>query len=515
MKRRKPGILLLVVLMMLIVSTGLFAGGQGEKESAAVSRDTVTVVIPFPPVNLDANKYTTSSDYFTRGAINGFLFEHDRTGKIINAVAEKIWRSEDGLTAFVKIRPGIKFHDGSVVTADDVVFSYNRFTATPDGANLAAFCSVTLEKVDASTVSLKLNYPGVLAEECLAFAPIIPKAVVEADEEAFNKNPIGCGPYRFVSYENKEIITLEAFEGYFGKKPSIKNIKARVISDPSAAVIALEAGEVDVVYGVTGMDLKNLDSSPDFTVDRVPAVTTVLVGFMQGDAMNNKKLRQALFHGINREEALILGADGEGVISSNLYSDHNMQNLKGLVEYKNTYDLDLAKKLLKESGFDTSKTLKISTSNFFPTAQKAAQSVANNLKDLGINAEVETLDINTYFQKWMTGQIEIMVSEYGGISYNSLMFLVGYTTFGDMTGVMYNTSAKSEAFDALFNDAAWALTDEEQKKTGKALLQAMYDNYLVLPMFVPYVNVVFNADLSGVEPNMSLWSPNPQNWAFK
>jgi len=505
-----------LILCFIIIFT-MTACNKEEVDTTETSentpkRDDVIVAIMAPPANFDTNLYQTTTDYFVSPAIFDYLFRYDSFGNIFPSMAEKVENAADGMSITVTIKKGIKFHDGTEVTADDVVFSFNRYAATGAGQGFMAYIATTLEKVDDYTVKLMKNYPAAKAEDCLAFVPIVPKTIVEKDAVAFDKAPIGCGPYKFVSYENNELITLESFEEYFGGKPAIKTLKAKVISDPSTAAIALEAGEIDVLYNVSSMDLANLESTGKFSIDKAPSINISYVEFKSGELMTNKKLREALFHAINPEDALIAGADGDGIIATDLFAPSTMGKMSGLVTYSNTFDLDKAKQLLAESGFDTSKKITITTSNFMPTGPKTIQSVSNNLKAIGIDTEVEILDLNTFYERYMTGDFEILVSETGGSLFNATVLLNFYTTIGDFLG-MNNPTEKSPEFDALVAAASFAVTDEDIKTTGKAMLEGFKEKYLMLPLFVPNSNVVFNSELKGVKANVSM-KPNPQEWSY-
>ena len=143
---------------------------------------------------------------------------------------------------------------------------------------------------------------------------------------------------------------------------------------------------------------------------------------------------------------------------------------------------------------------------------KTIQSVANNLKAIGIETEIEILDFNTYAERYMTGDFEILVGETGGALFNAPVLLNFYTTTGDFLG-MNNPTVKSPEFDALVNAATFAITDEDIKATGKSMLEAFRDKYLMLPLFIQNSNVVFNSNLMGVKANV-IWKANPQEWSY-
>lgn len=313
-------ILAATLALTMVFALSACSGKTDTTKSSTVQpkRDTITVAIPAAPANLDGNLHLTTSDYFTSGNVFEKLIGFNSDGSYRFQAAEKISRSDDGLTAFIKIREGMKFQDGTPVTIDDVIFSYNRaMNEGKQGGGLAGVCIPELVKVDETTCSIKLLFPAVDVNALLVYGGIVPKAAVEKDPAAFDKAPIGSGPYKIVSYTNNETIKLEAFNDYYDTKANIKNIICKVISDPSAAAIALEAGEVDVVYSVSNLDVKNLEGNDKFTVARNSAAHTQMVQFLKGPNMENPKLREGLYHAINPKDALIAGVDGDGTEAKN------------------------------------------------------------------------------------------------------------------------------------------------------------------------------------------------------
>ncbi len=191
-------------------------------------------------------------------------------GKLLAPSLAESWNaSEDGLSYDFVLRPGIKFHDGEPVTAEDVKFSFERYR----GASHAMIKSrvAAIEMPDPRHVRFRLNEPW---PDFLTFYGsatgagwIVPKKYLEkVGDDGFKKTPIGAGPYKFVSFTPGVELMLEAFEGFWRKTPSIKRIVMKIIPDGSTRLAALKRGEVDGIYWVRGELAEELQRTPGLSL---------------------------------------------------------------------------------------------------------------------------------------------------------------------------------------------------------------------------------------------------------
>src|ERR1051326_8392610 len=182
------------------------------------------------------------------------------------SLAESWTASQDGLSYEFVLRKGVKFHDGSPVTVDDVKFSFERYRGTSAKALKDRVARV--ETPDASHVRFVLKQPWpdfmtFYATPATGAAGIVRKKYIErVGEDGFKRAPVGAGPYRFVSFKPGVELTLEAFEGYWRKTPAVKTLVFRVIPDEADRVAALKRGEVDVAYSITGPLAEELARTP-------------------------------------------------------------------------------------------------------------------------------------------------------------------------------------------------------------------------------------------------------------
>jgi peptide/nickel transport system substrate-binding protein len=270
------------------------------------------------------------------------------------SLAETWSMSEDGLAWDFTLRDGVKFHNGEPVTAADVKFSFERNR----GAAIALMKErvAAIEARDGRRVrfQLKKAWPDFLSFYSTASGAgwIVPKAYVEKiGDEGFRKQPIGAGPYKFVSYNPGIELVLEAFDGYWRKTPAVKRLVMRMIPEESTRLAALKGGEIDIAYSIRGDLAKEIQQSPGLILNSVVLQATNWIYFPdQWDPKSpwhDLRVRQAANLALDRDamnEALFLGGCkiNNSVIPDSF--DYYWQPPPAV------YDPGKARKLLAEAG---------------------------------------------------------------------------------------------------------------------------------------------------------------------
>ncbi len=271
------------------------------------------------------------------------------------SLAEAWSMSEDGLAWDFTLRDGVKFHNGEPVTAADVKFSFERYRGAASALMKERVAAI--EARDARHVRFQLHkpWPDFLSFYSTASGAgwIVPKAYVEkVGDDGFRKQPIGAGPYKFVSYNPGIELVLEAFEGYWRKKPAVKRLVMRMIPDESTRLAALKGGEIDIAYSIRGDLAKELQQSPGLTLNSVVLQATNWIYFPdQWDPKSpwhDQRVRQAANLALDRDamnEALFLGGCqiNNSIIPDTF--DYYWQPPPA------AYDPGKARKLLAEAGF--------------------------------------------------------------------------------------------------------------------------------------------------------------------
>jgi peptide/nickel transport system substrate-binding protein len=369
-----------------------FAAALAASSAFAASKDSVTIGMTLEPPGLDPTAAPAAAigEIVHYNILEG-LTKMNEDSSVTPLLAEKWKFSPDLKTLTFVLKPGVKFQDGEPFSSKDVKFSFERYAAK-DSTNKDKAFFAGIESIDASdphVVVLKFKDPSFDALFHLAQNT----AVIIDEKSAANEanQPVGTGPYKLSSWNKGASATLDAWDGYRdAANIPIKHATFKFISDPSAEVAALLAGDVDAFPRVAVQNLDQFRSDPRFQVS---------VGGTEGKtilAINNKKkplddlkVRQAIAHAVDRK-AIIDGAmNGLGTP----IGSHLTPNDPGYVNLTNQYQHDpaKAKALLKEAGVTTplELTLTLPPPDY---ARKGGEIIAAQLADVGINAKIENVE---------------------------------------------------------------------------------------------------------------------------
>jgi len=322
--------------------------------------------------------------------------------------------SEDGLEYTFLLRPGVKWHDGEPFTANDVKFTFDQITDVKSGSRLRSdFAAVAgVDVIDSLTVRFRLKAPFAPFLALLGYnAGILPahkfrdRKLTEASD--FSRSaPVGTGPFRVVQAASGSAIVLERNPYYYGTTPALDQVIFRIVPDVNAQVAQLLAGELDIVP-IEPANLPSVERAKTVTVVRNPIVQHVYVGFNQSrDLFKSPLVRQALDLAVNRKaivDGVLKGAADlpRGTIPMVL-SEFFDSSLTAPA-----YLPDSAKSLLSRAGWrsDDKQMLRNATGKPFaftllvdkgnPTREQAALAVQQDLKRVGIDASIETMEFAT------------------------------------------------------------------------------------------------------------------------
>ena len=313
-------------------------------------------------------------------------------GQVQPGLAESWDISEDGKVYTFKLHTGVKFHDGTPFSADDVKFSIERAMAE-DSVNpqKQLYSAVdTVEVVDPATVKVTLKHPqgAFLWNMGWGEAAIVSPASADNNKE----HPVGTGPFKFESWAKGSSIKLVKNPDYWGEPVALERAEFRIVPDAAAAIPALLSGDVNAFSNMPAGDaLAQIEADPRFKV---------VIGTTEGETVlstNNKKepfdklqVRQAIAHALNRDE-IIAGTPpaGLGVPIGSHFAPHHPSYVDLTGTYP--YDPDRARELLAEAGLPNgfSATLKLPPA---PYAREGGEIIASQLRQVGINLEIIPLE---------------------------------------------------------------------------------------------------------------------------
>src|SRR5690606_27187242 len=235
-------------------------------------------------------------------AIYDRLVDRDAEGNFVPGLAVE-WGPVDDTTWEFKLRQDAKFHDGTPVTADDVVFTFERLFTGNYGASNNINPINGVEKVDDYTVRLSTDEPYAAMLARTMYAHIVPKHYVEAvGDEEFSLKPMGSGPFKFVEWSRDEKFVVEAFDDYWGGRPLADRIIFRPISENSTRVAAMRTGEVDIIVNVPPDMVGEVENDSCCVMAPVPSVRVMFVGMNTfTPPLDDPKVRQALNYAVDKK----------------------------------------------------------------------------------------------------------------------------------------------------------------------------------------------------------------------
>ena len=376
----------------LAMSTAL-----GVLPAFAQARTDLNIGIQLEPTNLDPTTGGAAAAIRTVTHLNIYegLTRIDKDGAVQPGLATSWDISEDGLTYTFHLKEGVKFSDGSDLTADDVKWTLDRNRAEEStSAQKQLFAAIaSVEVVDPLTVAVTLSQPQGDFPYNMAWGDAV--IVDEASAATNITNPVGTGPYMLGEWVQADHITLVRNPNYSGEAPPLEEVTFRFISDGTAAANALLAGDLDVFSAFPAPELlEQFRSNPEFQV--VVGTTqgeTILALNNASSPLNDVKVREAIAHAIDRQ-AIIEGSQfGYGTPIGSFFPPGDPAYID-LTELSN-YDPERSKALLAEAGVsDLSLTFKVPPAAY---ARAAAPIIQQQLGAVGINVEV----VNVEWADWI------------------------------------------------------------------------------------------------------------------
>jgi peptide/nickel transport system substrate-binding protein len=348
------------------------------------------------------------------------LVDRDPEARPSSGLAES-WRLVDETTWELKLRHGVTFHDGTPFTAADVVFSIERIPTIPNnpGPYTSNLRSITgVEAVDPLTVRIKTSWPNsVLPGQLTNIFIVSAKAAAGAIPADFagGKAAIGTGPYKLVSYTRGDAMVVERYDAFWGAKQPWRRVTLRVITNESARIAALLAGDVDLIEEVPPSQVAELEKSGKVTVfrrvsDRVmyllpnvgaehlPQLTDAGGAALATNPLRDLRVRQAMSKAINRSALAERVLDGQAVPASQVVPE-GFGGFDPALKLE-PYDPDGARRLLAEADYPKGFGITIvCTNDRYVNDGRVCQALGQMLSRIGIAAKVETYPGSVFFPK--------------------------------------------------------------------------------------------------------------------
>jgi peptide/nickel transport system substrate-binding protein len=355
--------------------------------------------------------YRVTAAWYPMGTLYNALYDYSDPAVPgpVPSLAESDEETDTTLT--VKLRQGVKFHNGRELVAQDVVDNIDRAKDESIGHFLTSYFGPTVEStevVDDYTVKITYTKPYALKRDDLATLFLLPKEAM-AD---IATNPVGTGPFSFVSYTPGDKLELTHFADYYRPdEPLLDTVDVRILPDPQARVANLLSGDINVSEGIAESDVSRLtdDAATKVAQTAQGGFWHTVVFNTERTPLDNKLVRQALSYSLDREKINQLAWFGIAPATQSRYAPNNFWYHEPAATMY-TFDLEQAKALLEEAGLAEgfSTTISVSEANR-PGSKALAQVWAQDLATIGVTLEIIEKEQNAFYDDYFNEDYDIQV----------------------------------------------------------------------------------------------------------
>jgi peptide/nickel transport system substrate-binding protein len=492
-------------------------------------RQTIIVALAGSPDTLDpADHRSRYSETVIRNMFDG-LVTRDNISGVHNELAESLtWK--DNQTLEIQLRQGVKFHDGTEMTADDVVYTFDRIIqenaieypeahTSPRKGLIAPLESI--EKTGDYSVVMHFSAPWPPALQLLVHQQIVPKAYLESvGTQGFIENPIGTGPFKFVSVQpGFSEVVMERFDDYYGGAPDLTPVGTacvdgavfRVIPEASTRVAALLAGEVDIIQVVPPELVSTLEQTPGIQVKTVPGTQPKWMEMNVNKApFDDVRVRQALNYAVDKQLIIDAIYGGRAVALPGPLSPYNNFVNKSLQPY--AYDAEKALALLADAGYTDSNGDGILDKNGVPFSftidsleehRALAEAVTDQFRAIGIDASVRFWEYSVVKPQLQAGERMAYLDDWGDSAFDP----VGHFEakwHGYVEGATYGRGN----FSGYNNERVNELIKEGETTADTVARQTIYDEaQQIIYDEAPAVFLILPEEIEAASTRVQNWGP--------
>jgi len=509
--KRKVRELTSLLLALLIALTLYGCGGTEEVDTEAENQDfTIVIGLSATVESLDpAMHRSRQTETVLRNMFDG-LVTRTPDMEIVPEIAES-WEAVSPTEWVFKIREGVAFHNGEALNAEDVVFTYERILqegaiggqTSPRKGLLGTITSV--EQVDDYTVRFLLSEPWPVFLSMLPHQQIVPKDyITENGDESFAANPVGAGPFKFVSANLSEEVVMERFDEYYGGSPDIepvgpapaKRVVFKIIPEPSSRIAALQSGEINIMQDVPASSVEMLKSSDNVVVKTTSGTRVNFFAMnLTQEPFDDAKVRQAMNYAFNIQEIIDSVLEGSAQAMAGPVLPDSFAYNEALKPYG--YDPEKAEQLLTEAGYPDGFALVIDCE---APEKEIAEAAAIQLRNIGIEATTRVWDWGVLSPLLDSGERQMVMNYWGNSTLDPYDLLNPmFMTDGPGNYSKYNNAK----VDQLLKEAG-SIVDVEERKAKYDEIQLMI--YEEAPWVFGYVNDVIEAGSA----NIAGWEPSPE-----
>lgn len=397
----------------------------------------------------------------------------------------------------ITIHEGVKFSDGSDLTAEDVVYCLTRALESPNFATLLSSVE-RFEVIDATSFKIITKGPAPSIKLALMHpgTGILPKAYVEKALETGDwSDPVCSGPCKLESRTVGESTKLVKNDLFFDPATGAQSnsYTFKYVPEASSRTIMVETGEADVNFSFATADYNRAKENPELTVHENVGTVVQYIGVDTTMApFDNKLVRQALCYAINRDDVMTVVVEGLGVPAYSVLPPSTLGYVENPAGY--TYDPEQAKALLAEAGYPNGFDTKLLAFN--DLGKRVAEIVQMFLAEVGINATIETYDSSVRLSMIAAHQVPMFAGQWGAMSDADLVLPRLFTQ--EAIGGMNFTHYTNPALDELFAKARATYDTEERVGYYNECVEILADEAPWCPLYIASAFALTRADLQGV-----------------
>lgn len=376
---------------------------------------------------LDPPAMTSQEGFIATTAMYEGLVRYKSGSTDIEPALAESWQiQDDGRTYLFKLRSGVRFHDGSPLTAEAVAFSFDRSINKENPLFQEAqgdyggfpfindYIGSVVTKVEAVgplevKFTLKQKFSPLLSNLAIPPGFVISMEALKKYGKKINENPVGTGPFKFVEWKKDDHITVEAFDGYWGPKPKLQRIVFQPVPEASVRVLKIQRGEADVAWPFDPKDAPALRGKAETDVLEIPGLNVNMAEFnLKRPEFQNKALRQALNYAVNKQELAEKLYSGAGEPATGVLPASSWAYNPELKAYP--YDPERARALLREARYDGNVIILDTYTiprGYNPVGAKLAEAVQQYFTAVGVKSEIVTGEWTQYRKDRREGKLHL------------------------------------------------------------------------------------------------------------
>lgn len=498
MKSKKMSLVSLLLVFVLALSA---CGGPGEAAKVPV-KDTLTVGMDREPAGLDPTSSNVTTAVMIYDNIYDTLLRFNNEMKVEPCLAES-YQQLDAVTYKFNLRKGVKFHNGEELKSKDVLFSFKRLYDIPAAkSQVVMIAKDGFECPDDYTFILKTTAPWSALPSLMAssYLNIVNEKAVTEAKDNYNRNPVGTGPFKFVSWTAGDSIVVERFNDYWGKKALLNKINFRIITEATSRVIDLESGGLDIALSVGVTDIGRIKNNPKTKIIQHTHTGVRYAAFnCSKEIFADKRVRQALNYAT--DVATIRDVLYDKGLGATAATTPVIPMLPGrntdLKQYE--YNPAKAKALLAEAGYPNGFTVKY---NFLSNTAntRLGEMLQAQWAEVGVKLVMAPLESAALTAALNAGEHEFCSANSTYIQGDTIEGLYSFFHSSTRKGSRNRAFLNSPEVDALL-DQAKAETDQAKRNELAIKIQALlHEEAPWIYIAYEYYNIGLAADVQGFVP---------------